>query len=101
MTSNDILLHLSHGRFDDVIEDVFGIARERIRVLAGRRAQIMQVGDRVALSDRINPKTLAGAVGVVTKIKTSQVWIRLDHAHGRDYPAKCVIEVPTTSVQFL
>lgn len=100
MESTDILYLLRQGRFDDVVDEIFSIARQRILVVAGRRSEMLKVGDDVILNGRTNPKVLAGATGEVTKVGKTTVWVRLYDSYGKQFPALCTIEVPNTVVEF-
>lgn len=101
MENIDILYMLRHGNFDDLVDEIFEVVKDRIGIVANRRSEILNIGDEVRLCDRIKPNVLAGATGQVTKIGTTTTWVRLYENYSKEFPAMCTIEVPNTAVLFV
>jgi hypothetical protein len=99
MTSSDILHFLRQGRFDDAVDEIFNIAKQRIMLVAERRMQFLSIGDEVRLCERTKPQVLAGASGQVAKVGQTTVWVRLHDGYSKEFPAACTVEVPNTVIE--
>jgi hypothetical protein len=65
------------GVLDADLDKIIEAARERRKILDGRRTADLQVGDKVRLI-RGNPKYLNGAVGTVGRVMYEYVMLNLD-----------------------
>jgi hypothetical protein len=96
----DIVYLLRRGKFDDLVDEIFSAARDRIRVVARKRAKRLKAGDDVQFNDRSDPKAFAGVFATVISISGSTVTVEIHESCG-EYAAWEHVEAPASCLKLV
>lgn len=94
----DIIHLLRRGKFDDLIDDIFNVTRDRIRIVARNRAESLKAGDNVQFNSRSDPTAFVGLFATVVSTNGSKVTVEI-HEPCDGYDAWEHVEAPASCLK--
>lgn len=80
MNTQELISALLRGDYDNDLDAIRSVARDREKQLAAAHLYTLSVGDTVTINRSVRPKYLAGAPGTIVTHMGDKVQIRLDPA---------------------
>ena len=92
MKGKTVAAAIAVGALDASLDDIAEAVRLRQKAVARQTAASVSVGARVRLNDKVRPRRMIGAVGVVTKVNEASVMVRFEERDAR-FGGECRVSV--------